>query len=381
LIILSFPQIGQSGYNIYHLLVLVPSAVLRIKSIYNRSIAMFRRAPPPKSPRSHILEIKDACDKAATRKPETPPQQRRPRSGLLFLSKGCHWELSSVPGPSKASNATQRLRPAICGADDKHTAELQPILHDRVEWTGRSAASHQVHATKPLGVEVRILDKEDSGPRVRQYGIPLTPRKNLRLEQVLSANQIFDPDLLEIMKRSQVEEDEKKREAEGWTGNVKRNVPGTHTEGQVEEDEKKREVAGWTGHCCNALYLVHTQKEEDSVEQLLQQHQSCQREIQEVETDIRILDLRQRLLWSEGEQDTKLSVAQKEQLVSQLANSKLLLSHCASKTADAAIRHARDGPSTSGRFHMGNLRGKVSVQVQLSKFLFRGFLAVTMPGH
>jgi hypothetical protein len=201
-------------------------------------------------------------------------------------------------------------------------------------------------------VEVRILDKEDSGPRVRQYGIPLTPRKNLRLEQVLSANQIFDPDLLEIMKRS-----------------------------QVEEDEKKREVAGWTGHCCNALYLVNTQKEEDSVEQLLQQHQSCQREIQEVETDIRILDLRQRLLWSEGERDTKLSVAQKEQLVSQLANSKLLLSHCASKTADAAIRHARDGPSTSGRFHMGNLRGKVSVQVQLSKVLFRGFHAVTMPGH
>lgn len=238
-------------------------------------------------------------------------------------------------GPSKASIATPRLRPALSGADDRRTAELQPILHDRVEWTGRSAASHQVHATKPLGVEVRILDKEDSGPRVRQYGIPLAPRKNLRLEQVLSANQSFDPELLEIEKRS-----------------------------QAEEDEKKREAAGWTGHCCNALYLVHTQKEEDSVEQLLQQHQSCEREIQEVESDIRILDLRQRLLWSEEEQDTKLSVAQKGQLVSQLANSKLLLSHCASKTADAAIRHARDGPSTSSRFHLGNLRSKVSVQVQ-----------------
>jgi len=285
---------------------------------------MFRRAPPPKSP--------PPKSQAATRKPETPPQQRRPRSGLFFLSSQ---ELSMPQGPSKASIATPRLRPALSGADDRRTAELQPILHDRVEWTGRSAASHQVHATKPLGVEVRILDKEDSGPRVRQYGIPLAPRKNLRLEQVLSANQSFDPELLEIEKRS-----------------------------QAEEDEKKREAAGWTGHCCNALYLVHTQKEEDSVEQLLQQHQSCEREIQEVESDIRILDLRQRLLWSEEEQDTKLSVAQKGQLVSQLANSKLLLSHCASKTADAAIRHARDGPSTSGRFHLGNLRSKVSVQVQ-----------------
>ena len=110
---------------------------------------MFRRAPPPKSP--------PPKSQAATRKPETPPQQRRPRSGLFFLSSQ---ELSMPQGPSKASIATPRLRPALSGADDWRTAELQPILHDRVEWTGRSAASHQVHATKPLGVEVRILDKE-----------------------------------------------------------------------------------------------------------------------------------------------------------------------------------------------------------------------------
>lgn len=249
-------------------------------------------------------------------------------------------------GPSKAITATQRLRPALCGADDKTTSELQPILHDRVEWTGRSAASHQVHATKPLGMEVRIQDKEDSCPRVRHCRIPLAPRKNLRLEQILSANQSFDPELLEIEKGS-----------------------------QAEEDEKKREAAGWTRHCCSALYPVHTQKEDDSLEQLLQQHQSCQREIQEVETDIRILDLRQRLLWSEGE------CVEKKQLVSQLANSKLLLSHCASMIANAATCHARDGPSTSGRFHLGNPRGKVNVQAQLSMVLLKGFHAVTMPGH
>jgi len=69
---------------------------------------MFKRAPP-KSPRSHNWEVKDARDKAASRRPDEHPQHSqppRPRSGLVFLSQG---RAETPSGPLKTNSPSQRL--------------------------------------------------------------------------------------------------------------------------------------------------------------------------------------------------------------------------------------------------------------------------------
>jgi len=204
--------------------------------------------------------------------------------------------------------SSRRSHRLSSGPDDKGVADLAPIAHDRLEWTGRSAAIHFVGATSKPPIESGALlqrGRNTSAGKRRDYGV-LVATKDPLVQEVLQSH----PDRL------------------------KKLVGSLGDGGRADCGSGALRWARAT--CCNALYPMASARERQDPQDLSQEIVSRQEQIRRDEEEILNLDLqfKQGLI-----SDEEIVAARIESLAARVAAGKLQLEQCFSQIEDGEVAH------------------------------------------
>jgi len=149
------------------------------------------------------------------------------------------------------------------GPDDKGVSDITPIAHDRLEWTGRSAAIHYVSASSKPPIEsgaVLQRGRNTNAGKRRDYGV-LVATKDSLVQAVLQSHH-------------------------GRLGKLVGSLGGC---GKADHGSGALRWARST--CCNALYPIASGRERQDPQGLSQEILSRQEQIRRDEEEILNLDL------------------------------------------------------------------------------------------